>query len=104
MKRNAKNPEIVAVVTLYGTSLVGAGWLAMVKGDEKPMGTGTPREGRTFTEAVWAAVELLREVRQVEGLVRIFDAGGERFTDVDTRGHVPAFGSLAWQRVAVAAA
>jgi hypothetical protein len=85
------------MITLYGTSQIGAGWLAMAKGDEKPMGTGTPRDGRTFTEAVWAAVELLREVRGVEGKVRIFAPGGERFTDVDTRGHVPAYGSLVWQ-------
>ena len=99
-----KTTTLQAVITLYGTSMVGAGWLAMVQGDQKPMGKGEPREGRTFTESIWGAVEVLREVRGVEGLVRIFDTGGARFVDVDTRELVPNYGSLKWTSVCAEAA
>lgn len=93
--RGAK--KFVAEVCLYGTTAIGAGWLALIAGQSKPFGEHAPRIDRCFTEAVWAAMAEL-EARGVKGWVRIFAPGGERFADVETR-YVPAFGDLPFKAV-----
>jgi hypothetical protein len=95
---NSNAAKHVAEICLYGTSSIGAGWLALVRGEKKPFGEHTPSADRSFTEAVWAAVEQLKD-RGVAGTVRVFAPGGERVAEVDTRAHVPAFGDLPFRSI-----
>jgi len=103
----------VASICLYGTpksgfatltqtaaapaakDLIGVGWAKV--DDRQPSAERPSLE--TATEAIWKTVSEL-EARGVRGHVRIFDAGGTRYVDVDTRKHVPAYGRLAWRSVA----
>lgn len=100
--------NLVAEICLYGNRTVGAGWLARIdRAADATMpwwadgliGTGEPVEGRSFTEAVWAAIDTIRTGVQA-GIVRIFDAGGRRMVDVDLN-DVPAYGDLKWTAAVV---
>ena len=98
-KRNA--PEIVAEICLYGNHQTGAGYLATIEDRAGLLGTGEPVPGRSFTGAVWLAVEEIWAQEQStafrKGHVRIFAAGGQMFADAPLA-HVPAFGDLEWVR------
>lgn len=92
--------SIVAIVCLYGTSTTGSGWLAQAKGG-RTIGTGTPVAGRSFTEAVFAAVHDLTEAHpevmgSKGGLVRVFASGGELCADVPVHA-VPTYGDMPWK-------
>ncbi len=102
MPRTAKSSPAVPVaeICLYGTMDVGAGWLANIANGTKCglyLGNGEPVRGRSMTEAVWLAVEAIREAGVSKGAVRVFMSGGQRCADVDLGGYVPCFGDLPWQ-------
>ncbi len=109
--KRAAAAKIVATICLYGTSKIGAGYLATAQAlPGKLFGSGEPVEGRSFTEAVWlgstdllAALDEFGGFAACTGLVRIFAAGGEFYADAPLGG-VPSFGRLQWQRVAAAVA
>lgn len=89
-----KNATPAAIVTLYGNSATGSGWLAAVERGSKPFGEHEPKAGRGFTEAVWLALERLGAMG-VSGKVRVFAPGGRRYADVpvDWTGY---FGDMKW--------
>lgn len=97
MARKAKTAAaVVADVCLYGTSWIGAGWLASTA-DGRRFGDGDPKAGRTFTEAVWAAFGALEAAGVKAGLVRVFEPNGTHVAGVDLAGTWPTFGDLRWQ-------
>lgn len=72
-------------------------------------GNGEPRADRTATEALWMALgaleaETCSNVRagiaaagsHRVGLVRVFDAGGERMVDLDLAAPSPCYGEIKW--------
>lgn len=86
--------SLVGEICLYGTTLVGAGWLARGKGTGL-VGNGEPVAGRAFTDAVWQAADVLRAAH-LEGVVAIYAAGGEFYALADLT-NVPTFGDLQWK-------
>ena len=101
-KKNAAARRSVGEVCLYGTSDVGAGWLAKVAGSDAVLGDGEPVAGRTFTVAVWQAVEALVAAgmtqRRGDG-VWVFEASGRMRAFYPLTGWPRAsrFGDLAWE-------
>jgi len=91
-------PEIAAEICLYGST--NAGWLARTRSG-RMFGTGDPVEGRSFTEAVWLAVDAITAELGGRGQVAIFAPGGERMAIVDIARRVPTFGDMSWQRAPV---
>jgi len=87
---------LVAEICLYGNGPTGcgAGWLAVEFGG-RLLGDGEPVKDRTFTEAVWGAVDALRKIGIVQGIVAIYAPGGERYA-LAPIGRVPTFGNLQW--------
>jgi hypothetical protein len=96
----SKNLKVVATICLYGNRNTGAGYIAQVAHNARTTGTGDPVKNRSFTEAVFMAIgalcELTFDFRTLDGVVRIFDAGGERCADVDPF-NVPAYGAIVWK-------
>jgi hypothetical protein len=97
----AKSTRLVAEICLYGNRSIGAGWLARTR-DNTLLGDGEPREGRSFTEAVWQACDaiyhnrsLCGKIRPGTGTVRVFAAGGALMADTDLN-HPGYFGDLKW--------
>ncbi len=88
----------VAEICLYGTSRTGAGWLVALPGG-RMLGNGEPAADRSFTQAVWAALDAIRR-EGTAGPVRLFDAGGERCTTVHTSG-CKWYGDLTWESAPV---
>ena len=90
-------PALVADICLYGTHTTGAGYLGliapaaapMLARDEAMFGTGEPVAGRSFTEAVFAAVTVLRDRGVVAGVARIFEPSGERVAVVNIAHAIP---------------
>jgi hypothetical protein len=109
MTRTPAAPALVADICLYGTHATGAGYLGLIAPAAAPMlareeamfGTGAPVAGRSFTEAVFEAVTVLRERGVVAGTVRIFEPGGERVAVVDLGRAVPTYGDMVWHRAPV---
>lgn len=91
------NPSLVAEITLYGTPKYGAGWLARTK-EGKLLGTGTIERDTTYSQAIWQAVDSLRERGVNRGPIWIFDAGGERFAEVPIQSKVPHYAKLEWRK------
>lgn len=93
----------VAEITLYGTSRIGAGWLARVYSDSKPawsnglIGTGEPTEGVGFTEAVWAALDNIRAAGVQVGIVHVYEPTGRRYAEIDLSAPCGWFGDLTWR-------
>ena len=102
MRTATATPALVADICLYGTHTTGAGYLGliapaaapMLARDEAMFGTGEPVAGRSFTEAVFEAVTVLRERGVVAGVARIFAPGGERVAVVELSRTIPTFGDL----------
>lgn len=94
MKSPTKTATIAAEIALYGTTRTGSGYIARAA-DGRMFGDGETRPGRSFTEAVWIAVERLRQAGVV-GTVAIFAPGGEHVAHADIGRPVPAFGKLTW--------
>jgi hypothetical protein len=97
--------SIIAIVWLYGTSSTGSGWLAQEAKGGRTIGTGTPQPGRSFTEAVFTAVQDLTEAHpevmgRKGGLVRVFAPGGEFCADVPAHA-VPTYGEMPWKEAPV---
>lgn len=84
----------VAEVCLYGTSRIGAGWIAQT--DAGLLGNGEPKAERGFTEAVFQAVsEILERQPGLKGTLAIFAPGGERVAYADLN-HPGYYGDLKW--------
>lgn len=88
--------NVVADICLYGTSRIGAGYLGVQYPHGQLFGTGIPVASRSFTEAIFAAVTDLAERGVRTGVIRIFDAGGERVTAVDLATAMPYYSDLLW--------
>lgn len=101
MARTARPAVVVADICLYGSRRVGAGYLGVMLPHGQTFGTGEPVATRSFTEAVFAGVRDLADRGVRAGLVRIFDAGGERMAVVDLGQAVPYYGSLSWGQAPV---
>jgi hypothetical protein len=99
MGMNKQNKDaaqtIVGEICLYGNRETGAGWLASTLHGER-FGTGEPVAERSFTEAIWMAANEIRKF-YMQGLIRIYAAGGERMTTIKVCGHPPVFGDLKWE-------
>lgn len=93
-----KANTLVAEICLYGNHEIGAGWLANTGTDL--LGDGEPFQDRTFTSAIWSALEAIREARpdlnKRGNVVAIYTPGGTNRVLVDLSQHVPSFGQLAW--------
>lgn len=99
--------RVVAEVCLYGSALhcrpdsvvpVGTGWIATAPGAGMA-GDGELRAGRGWTECLYEAVVACRElVGNVDGMVRVFAAGGEFCADTPLA-HPGWYGDLKWSRV-----
>lgn len=97
-----QNPSLVlADICLYGIRQTGAGWLA-ARHDGRMFGTGDPVQGRTFTEAVFQAVDAICTGNKLGlvcghqvGLVRIFHPGGDTMTVIDLQELIPTYGDMA---------
>lgn len=98
MARQTSTPRpAVADICLYGVpQTCGAGYLGVTYPHGQTFGTGDPVKGRTYTAAIYAAVADLATRGVRAGLVRIFDAGGERVAVVDLGGAIPPYGMLTW--------
>lgn len=92
----AKNKSIVADICLYGTSVIGYGYLAQVK-DGQLVGDGKPCRERSATEAVWLACQEIRNLGIAGGSVRVFCPTGLWMATTDLS--LPAYyGNLKWER------
>jgi hypothetical protein len=94
----------VAEITLYGTTRIGAGWLARVYVDvNRPawsnglIGSGEPQDGLGFTEAVWAALDAIRAAGVQAGIVHVYEPTGRRYAEVRLDGVATWFGDLVWR-------
>ncbi len=103
----SQGKTVVAEIALYGTSKIGAVYLVMTK-DGELFGQSEPSVQRSFTAAVWLAVDDIlkragdwttREAYTLLGAVRVFHPGGEFFTDIPLDQPVPTYGSLTSQPV-----
>lgn len=86
--------NVVANLCLYGTQATGAGWILETKAGGIVAGDGVPSVGRSFTSAVYLAVQNLKDLGVRDGILRIFHPGGEFVSAVDLRKAVPSYGSL----------
>jgi hypothetical protein len=88
---------VVAEICLYGTSAIGAGYIAAAPDGQGGLwmsGTGDPVQGRPFTEAIFQAVEDLKVAGITSGLVQVFHPGGEYVSTIDLDQPIPTYGSL----------
>lgn len=95
-----KAKKIVAEICLYGTSQIGAGWIAQLE-DGTTLGNGEPREGRSFTHAIFQACNQILRIngmcggRPRQDTIRVYAPGGERMAETSLR-HPDYFGDLKW--------
>ena len=90
MKRN----QLVGEICLYGTPAVGAGWLAQMPNGDL-LGDGEPKSDRTFTEAIFLAVNAMHARGVKPGLVRVFAPGGQVMATTPVM-HPERYGDLKW--------
>lgn len=82
-------------ICFYGTAATGAGYLANTEADPgRFYGTGDPVPGRSFTEALFVALDQLRGAG-VTGAVRVFAAGGQRMAEIPAT-FAGYYGDLKW--------
>src|SRR5262245_33682800 len=95
----AKTQQVAAEVCLYGTREIGAGWLARTA-DGTLFGDGEPRQGHTFTDALWIACKAMREAGVQGRTVRVFSPDGLRMADtiIDRPAY---YGDLKWRPATV---
>lgn len=94
--RNRKPLALVAELCLYGNRETGAGFI-LAYADGTMYGDGEPKGPHySFTACIWDCV---REAFAMKGrgLVRVFDAGGERMADVVAGELAPTYGMMKWQ-------
>lgn len=98
-------PKPVAEVCFYGTPTTGAGWLVKVldrEGGNVPawskgiIGTGDPVEGRTFTEALYTALDQVRAAGLSRGLVTVYESSGAMMASLELAATWPVYGDLNW--------
>ena len=86
-------------ICLYGNRDTGAGFLGVTSHGIR-FGDGAPKADRSFTEACWQAIEEARRLGAI-GLVRIFDAGGERCAVIDIDVFLLSYANLKWNAAPV---
>jgi hypothetical protein len=99
MKTTRAN-ELVGEVCLYGAPHCGYGYIAQAR-DGKMFGDGEPVKGCGATDALWFGLGWFRGPETAEGIIRVFDSGGERMAEisiaeVNRRGYFPYYGDLKW--------
>lgn len=100
MKRTkTTTATVVADICLYGNRETGAGFLGVRYPHGQSFGTGDPVKGRSFTDALFLAMSEVPPVRG--GVVRVFDAGGERTTTLSVNLAVPYYGDIVWREAPV---
>lgn len=82
---------IVAEICLYGTAQTGAGFLARAK-DGGKAGDGEVKAGRSFTDAVWLAVD---DLGLHWGAALVFAPGGQQYARYDLS-RSTYYGDLEW--------
>lgn len=95
----AKSKKIVAEICLYGASRCGHGWLAMVQGQNRPMGDGQPVSGIGMTAAIWNACDALQKAG-ISGAAAVFAPSGTVMAKVDLAERKHA-GDLHWEAAPV---
>lgn len=94
MARKNRNPAGVASISLYGTQMVGHGWLAETP-DGTMFGDGEPRPGRSLTECVFEACRVLRKDGGHRGDVEVYEPTGR--LKATTRADGPCwYGDMKW--------
>lgn len=100
--------DIIAAIALYGTRDVGSSFLVQINTDiakangiETIHGVGGVElvPGRNFTEAVWTALDLIQDLIDERGLVRVFASGGYFYADINVQRR-DWYGNYQWNRVA----
>lgn len=91
----------VAEICLYGTSAVGAGYIVRVytpggSVSSVRLASADVQKGRSFTEAVWTALDLVRIAGFSRGIVHVYEPTGRRYAEVDLTGTPRYFGDLPW--------
>src|ERR1700679_2149447 len=90
----SKAKRIVGEVALYGTSQIGAGWIAPTAAGVW-IRDGEPKLGRSFTEAIFQACAAIAK-SESSGVVRIYSPDGQRVAETPVS--LPRyFGDLSWQ-------
>lgn len=92
-KTTKANQAAVADICLYGNRDTGSGFIVALA-DGRMFGDGRPVAGRSFTEAVWLAVDLIRDAGVQDGRGQVFHPGGDFVSDIDLGGIVPSYGAL----------
>jgi len=99
MKTTRKhNQKIAGTICLYGTREHGAGWLARLA-DGTRLGTGDLAKYRTFTEAIWLALDEMKMAGMAAGrgtIVEVFEPHGQFVAHYDTA-RTATFGDLKWE-------
>lgn len=96
-----KSSNPVAEICLYGTRQTGAGYIVAIQtpGAVVPVvriGSGEPVQGRSFTEAIWIARDLIvRATSRHQGIVHVYEPSGQKFAAFDLA-DLPTFGGLNW--------
>lgn len=96
---NRKFVEPTSEICLYGTSARGVGWLALGSAFKGFLGTGEPKGGVGFTEAVWDACMALREAGSA-GTAWVYEPSGMRRAVINIASPC-YFGDLKWEDVPV---
>ncbi len=102
--------DIIAGIALYGTREVGSSFLVQINPDiakanqiETIHGIGGIElvPDRNFTEAVWAALDLIQDLIDERGLVRVFASGGDFYADINVQRR-DWYGNYQWKPVTIA--
>jgi len=88
----------VAEICLYGTRQTGAGYIVSIRTAVWPVriGTGNPVPGRSFTEAVWKATDMIRLAGHVSGIVHVYEPTGQKVAAFRLEDGPCYYGDLKW--------
>jgi hypothetical protein len=94
----SKNQTVVAEICLYGTRQTGAGYIVSIHTPFHVVriGTGTPVSGRSFTEAVWKATDMIQLAGFVAGIVHVYEPTGHKFAAFRLEDAPCYYGDLKW--------
>lgn len=92
---DARPASLVAEICMYGIRDTGAGFIARNLKTGAMVGNGEPTANRSFTAALWLAVETLKTLGLTEGCAVVFAPSAVSMAVVDLT-RVPAYGDLAW--------
>jgi hypothetical protein len=93
MANTIKANQTVAEICLYGTSRTGAGYLCHLRTGQL-FGDSELRADRSFTSAVWTALDQIVAAGVTSGQLAIFHPGGQMVTRVNIEDGLPDYGTL----------